>query len=191
MYLTCLVIQLISAFIGLQSLPLHRLNKKGTLLNDVCAYGLSRAFIKVAPPATVSLFSQYPSRTETLLKKSKSKFQHLGWLHVTLFCIFCSDNLIMLLFLHLQFTWTEWREQKHKLKRPPPAWISYLALLSILFCPVWREGEVDFCALQGLAFAGGDKLWAGLVIRLKAIQEDFGILPKHDPPKHDPPNRTP
>lgn len=48
--------------------------EKGALLDDVYAYGLSRALIKVAPPATVGLFSQCPSRTETLLKKIKSKF---------------------------------------------------------------------------------------------------------------------
>ena len=76
-------------------------------------------------------------------------------------------------------TEAEWREQKHELKLPPPAWISYLALLAIiLFRPVWREGEADFRALQGLAFAGGDKLWTGLVIRLfKAIQDDFWKRP--------------
>uniref|UniRef100_A0A8C7KRX3 KAP NTPase domain-containing protein n=1 Tax=Oncorhynchus kisutch TaxID=8019 RepID=A0A8C7KRX3_ONCKI len=74
----------------------------------------------------------------------------------------------------------EWRDQKHKLKRPPPAWISYLALLLciIFFCPVWREEEERFSASTFTNFAGSDKLWAGLAIRLfKGIQDDFGELP--------------
>ncbi|XP_029628306.1 NTPase KAP family P-loop domain-containing protein 1 isoform X1 [Salmo trutta] len=139
----------------------HRqMDGQGALLDDVYAYGLSRALIKVAPPATVGLFSQCPSRTETLLKKIK-------------------------IYMNRE---AEWREQKHKLKRPPPAWISYLALLLsiIFFRPVWREKEERrrrrvrwiFVRFSAWHFAGSDKLWAGLVIRLfKAIQADFGELP--------------
>ncbi|KAL0972871.1 hypothetical protein UPYG_G00195870 [Umbra pygmaea] len=135
--------------------------EEGAILDDTYAYGLSRALIKVAPPATVGLFSRCPSRTETLLKKIK-------------------------IYLNRE---SEWREQKHNSKkRPNPAWTTYLALvLSIIFFrPVWREEEERskkrvrwmFVRFSAWHFAGSDKLWAGLVIRLfKAIQEDFGELP--------------
>ncbi|KAG5269674.1 hypothetical protein AALO_G00204720 [Alosa alosa] len=134
--------------------------KAETVLDDVYAYSLSRALIKVAPPATVGLFSNCPSRTETVLKKIRTYMNREA----------------------------EWRDKKHKDDRPNPASRSFLSLLlSIVFLrPMWSEEEERrrkrvrwiFVRFSAWHFAGCDKLWAGLVIRLfKALQKDFGVIP--------------
>lgn len=82
----------------------------------------------------------------------------------------------------------EWREKKHKKDRPKPASRSYLSLLlAIIFLrPVWSEEEElrrkrirwIFVRFSAWHFAGSDRLWAGMVIRLfKALQKDFGKIP--------------
>ena len=104
-------------------------------------------------------------------------------------------------FLFLLYFWTsslrpqacmnreaEWREKKHKGDRPKPSSGNILSLLlSIVFLrPVWSEEEEQrrkrvrwiFVRFSAWHYAGSDKLWAGLVIRLfKAIQKDLGEIP--------------
>ncbi|XP_064159223.1 NTPase KAP family P-loop domain-containing protein 1-like [Anguilla rostrata] len=81
----------------------------------------------------------------------------------------------------------EWREQKYKEDRPRTFLRSLVVLLSMVFLrPVWSM-ETDrsrkrvrwiFVRFSAWHFAGSDRLWAGLVIRLfKAIHDDFGGLP--------------
>ncbi|XP_063060754.1 NTPase KAP family P-loop domain-containing protein 1-like [Engraulis encrasicolus] len=136
-----------------------------TSLDDVYAYGLSRALIKVAPPATVGLFSNCPSRTEAVLRKIRMYMNREA----------------------------DWREKKHHGTKNSsgswrPACGGFLSLLlSIVFLrPVWGEEEEQrrkrvrwiFVQFSAWHYAGSDKLWAGLVIRLfKAIQKDFGEMP--------------
>ncbi|XP_062408212.1 NTPase KAP family P-loop domain-containing protein 1-like isoform X2 [Sardina pilchardus] len=82
----------------------------------------------------------------------------------------------------------EWREKKHKNDRPKAASTSFLSLLlSMVFLrPVWSEEEERrrkrvrwiFVRFSAWHYAGCDKIWAGLVIRLfKALQKDFGEIP--------------
>ncbi|KAI1893368.1 hypothetical protein AGOR_G00123020 [Albula goreensis] len=135
------------------------MDKKGALLDDIYAYGLSRALIKIAPPATVGLYCQCQNRIETLFKKIKMYMNREA----------------------------DWREQKLKTNIPPQPFLSPLLLLfSMVFLrPVWNmEAEQKrkrvrwiFVRFSAWHFAGSDKLWAGLVIRLfKAINDDFGEL---------------
>ncbi|XP_061072540.1 NTPase KAP family P-loop domain-containing protein 1-like [Conger conger] len=135
-----------------------KIEEKGALLEDIYAYALSRALIKIAPPATVGLYCQCQNRIETLLKKIK-------------------------IYINRE---AEWREHKYKLDMPRSILSSLVVLLSMMFFrPVWsmeteqRRKRVRwiFVRFSAWHFAGSDKLWAGLVIRLfKAIQQDFGGL---------------
>ncbi|XP_030633827.1 NTPase KAP family P-loop domain-containing protein 1-like [Chanos chanos] len=81
----------------------------------------------------------------------------------------------------------EWRDNKYRKDKPCPSFLrSLLLFLRIVFYrPVWGEEEEYmrkrvrwiFVRFSAWHYAGSDKLWAGLVIRLfKAIQKDFGEL---------------
>ncbi|KAJ8280920.1 hypothetical protein GJAV_G00061030, partial [Gymnothorax javanicus] len=134
------------------------MEERGALLDDVYAYALSRALIKIAPPATVGLYCQCENRIKTLLKKIKTYLKREA----------------------------EWREQKCNPDAPRSILCQLVVLLYIVFFrPVWtkqtelRQTRVRwiFVRFSAWHFAGSDKLWAGLVINLfKAIDHDFGGL---------------
>ncbi|XP_051774788.1 NTPase KAP family P-loop domain-containing protein 1 [Erpetoichthys calabaricus] len=123
--------------------------------DDVYAYGLSMALTKVVAPATVGLYSSCRSRIAVILKHLESHMNKE------------SERL----------------KKKHGAR--PATLCSSLAVIvtTMLFCrPHYSEihrkrKDVRFVFIRFNAwhFAGSDKLWAGLVMRLcEDLQDHFG-----------------
>ncbi|KPP68991.1 NTPase KAP family P-loop domain-containing protein 1-like [Scleropages formosus] len=128
--------------------------------DGVYAYALSKTLIRVAPPATVGLYSSCHSRISQVLKNIE---------------------------VHMERE-AKHREEKYK-EQPPPrskkaSIVNFLAILSrlLFYHPVYTEENQNrknvryiFVRFSAWHFAGSDILWAGLVVRLyMAIQEHFG-----------------
>nr|XP_015196365.1 PREDICTED: NTPase KAP family P-loop domain-containing protein 1 [Lepisosteus oculatus]XP_015196366.1 PREDICTED: NTPase KAP family P-loop domain-containing protein 1 [Lepisosteus oculatus]XP_015196367.1 PREDICTED: NTPase KAP family P-loop domain-containing protein 1 [Lepisosteus oculatus] len=138
------------------------MNTKGQLSDAVYAYSLSQALTKVAPPATIGLYSSCRTRLRLLRRSIET--------HVN--------------------KEAKKREQDYRAQPPPrshqPSIQSLLNVLvkMIFYWPVWTTAHQQrknvryiFVEFSAWHFAGSDLLWAGLAIRLcEAFQKSFGRL---------------
>ncbi|XP_066560066.1 NTPase KAP family P-loop domain-containing protein 1 [Amia ocellicauda] len=138
------------------------MNTKELPSDEVYAYGLSKALIKVAPPATVGLYSSCPNRINMLLNRIE---------------------------VHMKKE-SDKKEKAYKgQSKPRSQKASILNFLNLLFTlifywPMWTETNQNrknvryiFIKFSAWHFAGSDKLWAGLVIRIcEELQLSFGKL---------------